>query len=713
MKNEEIIPQKQLILVDESIRSIMVELSAIGCRALIVGGAVRDAVLGIIPKDMDIEVYNMSYADLEAFLERHGKVDLVGKSFGIIKFKPTGSEEIYDVSVPRRENKVGVGHKAFEVIFDPSMTIKEAATRRDITINSMAYDPIENTIYDYFAGMDDIKNRILRHTSDQFKDDPLRIERLMQFQSRLGFEIHPDTIQIVRDILATEEYESLPKERKFEEWKKWAEKGVRHDLIFQFMRDTNLIFHYPELRALKETLQDKIYHPEGDVEIHTARCLVEMDKIIEREKITGHEKVILVMAILLHDIGKMATTREEIKRIETCANFKDDPELRKGKLLFIRCSSQIDLDKKEGQLLVNNEWIEPIIISDTENIQVGDIYAMNLEGWFIMNPCQDDQEADRCNNHYSIKHNCRKILALPENISSKHIQAIEEGKLKDGDEVFIGRLTITSNGHEALGGKMSVEFLSRLGFHEELITPISNLVADHLASVSISCITARSGKLKTVKRLSRRLHPATIQELLYVIESDHNGRGSDMHKDATGSRDLLELAKEMKVENKQYEYILMGRHLIDEKLKPGPIFGEILRAAEEAQENGAFQDLDAAILWLKKHLSEQDGIVNQEHTIPKKIMDKIVVMGMRNIDNDLPATMHIHHDIPLAMPLARMVPSTTTIPPPTNSFIFRAGPRIDPFILPESPNDGKKKKKKVITNFLLKKKKRKNKNKRK
>lgn len=491
MKKEEITPQKQLILVDKSIRSIMEELSAMGCMALIVGGAVRDAVLGILPKDMDIEVYNLSYGDLEAFLERYGKVDLVGKSFGIIKFKPNGSEDVYDISVPRRENKVGIGHKAFEVIFDPCMTIKEAATRRDVTINSMAYDPIENKIYDYFGGMDDLKNKILRHTSDQFKDDPLRIDRLMQFQARLGFDIHPDTIQVVKDILATGEYESLPKERKFEEWKKWAEKGVRHDLIFRFMRDTNLIYHYPELRALKETPQDKIYHPEGDVEIHTELCLSEMDKVIAREKITGNEKVILVMAILCHDIAKPNCTEEVMK--------------------------------------------------------------------------------------------------------------LDKATMRE-------RLTITSHGHEALGGIMAKDFLSRLGFNEELIVPISNLVSDHLASISISCITARSGKLKAVKRLSRRLSPATIQQLLYVIEADHNGRGSDMHRDATGSRDLLELAKEIKVENKQYEYILMGRHLIEAGLNPSVEFGDILRSSYEVQENGGFSEIVGAKEWLRKYLLHKNDL---------------------------------------------------------------------------------------------------------
>lgn len=653
MKNEEIVLEKPLMEVNPALKSIMGGLSDMGYKALIVGGAVRDAILGIEPKDFDIEVYNVSYGDLEAFLDRHGKVDLVGKSFGIIKFRPDGWSETYDFSIPRKENRIGVGHKAFEVTFDPEMTIMDGASRRDFTFNALAYDPIENKIYDYFGGMDDLKNKIIRHTSPSFMEDPLRLLRAMQFQARFDFTIHSDTIQAMKDIVASRDFESLPKERIFEEWMKWAEKGIRHDLIFQFLRDTNLIDYYPELKALKDTPQDKIYHPEGDVEIHTALCLAEMDKIIIREGISGKNKAMLVMAILLHDIGKPSTTREEIKKIETNPEFNDNVDFRIGRLLLIKCPMQNDLDKRYGQILVDDSWIDPIIISDTERVTSLSHPSYNTKLCCFGHGGGEDEPYNRL------------ILADGRNISSKHLEAIETGKLKHGDEVFIGRMTITSNGHEALGGKMSTEFLSRIGFHEDLITPIANLVSDHLASVSISSITARSGKLKAVKRLSRRLNPATIQQLLYVIEADHNGRGSDMHKEATGSLELLELAKEVKVENKQYEYILMGRHLIEEGLKPGTRFGEILRAANEAQENGLFQDLEGAKEWLRKYLSEHDVIINidVDENVPKKLANKIVVMGMGSIGKaELHASMHIHHVMPLAMHPVTLVDTKTDIP---------------------------------------------------
>lgn len=482
------VSQTPLIQVEPAIRKILVQLDINNNKALIVGGAVRDAIMEIEPKDIDIEVYNISYDDLNTFLSQYGKVDLVGKSFGVIKFSPYDAEMDYDFSVPRKENRMGVGHKGFEVTFDENMTIEESAIRRDFTMNALAYDPLYDQVYDYFGGIDDIKNKIIRHTSDKFGEDALRILRAMQFSARFGFSIHPDTIIEIQNILKTDEFSLIPKERVYEEWKKWAEKGVHHDLLFKFLRDTNLIDYYPMLKALKETPQDEQWHPEGDVEIHTTLCQRYMDKIISANGITGNEKVILVMSILLHDIGKPDTTKEEMKR---------------------------------------------------------------------------------------------------------------------------GRMSITSNGHEALGGYMSKDFLEGLGFHESLITPICNLVTNHLAGVSISSIPKESGKIKAVKKLSRRLAPATINQLLLVMEADHNGRGSDVYKEPTGAKELSEIAGSINIVDKQYEYLLMGRHLIEAGLKPSKQFGEILSKANEAQENGEFSDVEGAKKWLNENL---DSLKNNTTT---------------------------------------------------------------------------------------------------
>jgi tRNA nucleotidyltransferase (CCA-adding enzyme) len=468
----------QLIKLEPSISNILDKLNRLGYEGLIVGGAVRDAIMGIVPKDIDIEVYKINYESLVAFLSTYGHVDLVGKKFGVIKFKPKNGEGMeYDISIPRIESKVGINHTDFNIEFDVRMTIEEAATRRDFTINALAYNPSTETLYDFFGGVSDIENKILKHTSNKFREDALRILRAMQFQARFNFSIHPETISLMKEMLTTTtEFSELSIERVYEEWKKWAEKGINHSLIFQFMRDTDLINYYPELKKLKETIQDTIYHPEGDVEIHTKLCLEHLDKIIDEEQIKGEGKIILVMAVLLHDIAKPYTTEEKEKR---------------------------------------------------------------------------------------------------------------------------GRLTITSEGHEALGGEMCFKLLPQLGFHNALVTPIANLVTNHLAGVNISMITAQSGKVKSVKKLSRRLFPATIQQLLYVMRADTNGRGSKDIKLPIGYNDILDIANEINVNDKQYEHILKGRHLIEFGLKPSPEFGDILTKAAEAQENGEFNVLDEAKKWLE------------------------------------------------------------------------------------------------------------------
>src|ERR1035437_9187024 len=138
---------KQLIELEDIMVNILFLLNKKGHQCLIVGGCIRDAVLGIEPKDIDIEVYKISYDDLMKFLSDYGKVDLVGKKFGVIVFNPFGGKMKYDFSVPRKENKIGIGHTDFEVTFDIGMKIEDAAIRRDFTINSLAYDPLTEQIY--------------------------------------------------------------------------------------------------------------------------------------------------------------------------------------------------------------------------------------------------------------------------------------------------------------------------------------------------------------------------------------------------------------------------------------------------------------------------------------------------------------------------------------------------------------------------------------
>ena len=165
-------------------------LRSAGGRPRLVGGCVRDWLLGLEPKDFDIEVYGLDYEALGRALAPFGPTDLVGRSFGVLKVRLDGSE--YDFSLPRRESKTGAGHRGFAVAPDPALTEAEAAARRDFTINAIAYDPLDNQFLDFHSGVDDLKKRILRHTGPAFVEDPLRVLRAFQFAARFELTLAPE-----------------------------------------------------------------------------------------------------------------------------------------------------------------------------------------------------------------------------------------------------------------------------------------------------------------------------------------------------------------------------------------------------------------------------------------------------------------------------------------------------------------------------------------
>src|SRR5882672_8503514 len=161
-----------------------------GGRALLVGGCVRDLIVGIQPKDWDLEVYGIEPAKLRALLDQFGPVNVVGEAFTVYKLGPD-----LDVSLPRRERKSGSGHRAFVIEGDPLMSIEEATRRRDFTINAMLQDPLSGQIIDPFGGQEDIKNQILRAISvDTFADDSLRVLRAAQLAARFAFDVEPRTV---------------------------------------------------------------------------------------------------------------------------------------------------------------------------------------------------------------------------------------------------------------------------------------------------------------------------------------------------------------------------------------------------------------------------------------------------------------------------------------------------------------------------------------
>ena len=298
-----------------AVRDIAAIVKAAGGRALMVGGSVRDLLLGVKRvKDVDLEVFGVEPERLQEVVGAKYAFDACGLSFGVLKIKHFD----IDVSLPRRESKRAEGHKGFLIDSDPNLSISEAAGRRDFTVNAMYFDPLAEKLEDPYGGWADLRNRVLRHVSPKFVEDPLRVLRGMQFIARFGLHPAPETVAICR----TMEIEGLPPERLFEEWAKLLVKGVYMADGLAFLRETGWVKYFPELAKLIGCEQDPHWHPEGDVWNHTCLCLDAFARRRDHDPSVPQdpdEHLIVGLAVLCHDFGKPATTKwdPEKKRLRS------------------------------------------------------------------------------------------------------------------------------------------------------------------------------------------------------------------------------------------------------------------------------------------------------------------------------------------------------------------------------------------------------------
>jgi tRNA nucleotidyltransferase (CCA-adding enzyme) len=271
---------------------------AAGGRALIVGGWVRDRLLGIASKDIDIEVYGVQAGPLKDLLASFGRVDTVGESFTVYKVGGL------DVSLPRRESKVGRGHKGFLVTGDPDLPLREAFRRRDFTINAIGWDPLADEYIDPYHGHEDLDHRLLRMVDpDTFADDSLRVLRAIQFAARFELRIADATAALCRKIAL----DDLPAERIWTEVEKLLLRAARPSIGFAWARDLGITARlFPELEALAGCPQEPEWHPEGDVWVHT---LMVIDQARTRIDDLNHAcQAALMLGAVCHDFGKPATT---------------------------------------------------------------------------------------------------------------------------------------------------------------------------------------------------------------------------------------------------------------------------------------------------------------------------------------------------------------------------------------------------------------------
>ncbi len=287
---------------ETAMNHVLDALEKAGGRALTVGGYVRDQLLGIDNKDIDLEVYGLPYDQLVDILGEFGRVATVGRSFGVIKFWHNDTE--YDISLPRRDSKTGKGHKGFVVEADHDLSPREAALRRDYTINAMAQTR-DGELIDPFAGAADLKAKILRATSPHFVEDPLRVLRGMQFAARFEMRVESETAAMCRKL--ADEFSTLPVERIWTEFAKLCTRGRVPGNGIQFLIDTGWLELFPGLLAMKDSPQDPQWHPEGCVLTHTMHCMNAASDIADREQLSDDDRLVLILAVLCHDIGKPVT----------------------------------------------------------------------------------------------------------------------------------------------------------------------------------------------------------------------------------------------------------------------------------------------------------------------------------------------------------------------------------------------------------------------
>lgn len=447
----------------EKVLALAQAVGAADGRALLVGGCVRDLLMEREPKDWDVEVYGIEPNKLRDLLDQFGPVNVVGEAFTVYKL---GAD--LDVSVPRRERKSGRGHRAFVIEGDPSMTIEEAARRRDFTINSIMQDPLTSEVIDPFHGREDIKNRILRAVSaETFAEDSLRVLRAAQFAARFEFKIEPGTVALSRGI----DLSDLPAERVWGEVEKLLLLPRSPSIGLQWLRELGAIEQlFPELNALIDVPQDPEWHPEGDVFNHTRLVADRARELID--DLPYAKRVTVMLAAIAHDFGKPATT----------------------------------------------EFVE-------------------------------------------------------------------------------GRLR--SRGHEEAGIAPTASFLDRLNIHTldgyDVRAQVIALVRDHLKPGEFFKKRAEVGD-GAFRRLARKCE----LDLLYrVAKADSLGRNADdvPHEKwftAEAQEWFIERARELEVERQPPVPILLGRHLLEMGLEPGPRVGEITKAVYEMQLDGRVQTVEEA-----------------------------------------------------------------------------------------------------------------------
>ncbi len=287
MENNMILP------LPKALQPLLELLIGKGLAPVIVGGYLRDTILNIPSKDIDIEVYGIQNIDLlTSYLAIFGNVYEVGSSFGVLKIKIDDFH--IDVSLPRTESKIERGHKGFEVNTSQPLTFKEAALRRDFTINAMGYDIKSQTLLDPYNGLDDLHNSTLREVNaTTFVEDPLRVYRAVQFAARFELQCSDSLLSLCKNMVEENQLRELPKERIFEEFKKLLLKAEKPSIGMRLMEQIGIFKHFSELEGMSAMK----CHSQNDIFKHTILTLDMMASMCSSD---AKHNLLMMLTILCH-----------------------------------------------------------------------------------------------------------------------------------------------------------------------------------------------------------------------------------------------------------------------------------------------------------------------------------------------------------------------------------------------------------------------------
>ena len=627
--------------INETLHAILEDLRSQGFKALVVGGAVRDAVMGVVPKDIDVEVYGADYDTLHATLAKYGRADVVGKSFGVLKLRTPDGQD-YDFSVPRRDSKTGEGHTGFEVRVDHTMTPKEAAARRDFTMNALAYDPLASEVHDYYGGIEDLENGVLRATTEAFKEDPLRVLRGMQFAARYGMRLDPDTAKMCREIV--DSHDELATERIAEEWMKLAIKGKQPGTALEYLADTGWLKHYPELEAMFGVPQDPEWHPEGwshfDAPDHKRNLYTKDDKNVSHwqdvigfrgdapsgsKMVSGpyrstnperqHENspephIYVTMDVPIDSYWRYVYEQDRIDAtpianlaVRHLVSQYGGAELN-GKTHYrmfgslkaspaVYCHAERQGDHVELTVGLHSELSKELLDRGCPAhvyVKMGDVATHTAH---VMNAAAAVAERD------GLVGDDRATLVL-----AAMVHDIAKPQTTEIQHRAGRGMSVTSIGHEKAGEPIAVDLLKRMGIKKSIRDKVGPMVARHLAHV-----TTTPNK-SNVRKLARDIAPASIEELARLIEADHSGRPPLPQELPRQAQDMLDIARKDGVANGKPTPIVQGKHVLPYYGgASGRHIGTAVQDAYSAYINGAYDNFEGGQQWLSNYLQSRAAML--------------------------------------------------------------------------------------------------------